>query len=134
MEATFTGQQILELASDKFRKLRLKIVSDGIAIMGENAEGYRHTIYVGGGKADIRVRTDANRLYLMPSNEMEFTISIPELRDNVAGWRNEPSLTDLTPKPVGTISPEIAAIMEQMNRNAIIREQKMLKALGQRQQ
>lgn len=135
MKLAFTGPQDIALPVATYRKVGFTILSGGCAVIAQTAEGDSELIYAGAGKAKVKVSSAAARLLIRPfQKDGAVALDVPELRDIVgeAGWRNEPSLTDLSPKPFGMISPEIQAVMDAMNRNAIIREQAMLRALGRR--
>lgn len=133
MRHMFQGPQDIELASDQLRKLRFTIMSDGCAVFLVDAEG-SELVYAGSGSGNVRVSTSATHMQVRPfRKEGVIRLDIPELRDlDSVNWLNEPGFTDLSPRPYGQISPEIQAVMDQMNRNAIVREQAMLRALQRR--
>lgn len=124
------GAQRLDLASAEPRRLRLQVVSAGVSILCGESEDDAALIYSGSGRAVVRASVSGSRLFILPySKDGLVGLEVPELREAEAGWTHEPSLTDLEPKPFGAISPEIQAIMDRMNRNAIIREQALLRSL-----
>lgn len=128
MRETFTQQTDLSLPFDS-----------GILSMVVTGSG---AIYTGDGelalcgsfsRAKCRIKVLGGLITVVPDEGFCFNLDIPGLRPlDAAGWLNEPSLTDLSPRPYGQISPEIQAVMDQMNRNAIVREQAMLRALQRR--
>lgn len=127
---TMKGEQELDLAAVEPRRLRFTVRSGGCSILCGESKADAMLIYSGSGEATVRASVFGSRLFILPySKDGLVTIDVPELREAVAGWLYEPSLTDLEPKPFGAVSPEIQAIMERMNRNAIIREQALLRAL-----
>ncbi|QXP08681.1 MAG: hypothetical protein [Arizlama microvirus] len=129
-EITISEDGTVQLAAALRRKLSITVVSNGCTI----ADEWGQLLYAGVGKAKIKVNTPTSALLVQVADGGTATLSIPELRTSEPGWTFEPSMTDLEPKQMGAISPEIQAVMDHMNRNAIIREQAMLRALGKRQQ
>lgn len=129
---TFMESGRVHLASADLRRLSFSVVSTGCAVYlsGESASDLQ-LVYAGEGQAVVRLTCEASALWVELSEGGSAVIEVPELRTDIVGWTDEDSLTDLSPRPYGAISPEIKAVMDQMNRNAIIREQAMLRALGQ---
>jgi len=113
---------MLGLATADSRSLVLKVNSTGCVILVGHDPETAEVVYAGSGKAKVKACVEGATLWVKPlGKELVCDIEVPELRHETAGWCNEPSLTDLEPRPYGTISPEIKAILDQMNRNAIIR-------------
>jgi hypothetical protein len=130
---TTRGRQSLDLAATEPRRLSFKVRSAGCSILCGNNEDDAQLIYSGSGTAHVRVTVFGSLLFILPfSKDGLVAVEVPELRDEPVGWTNEASLTDLAPRPFGQISPEVQAAIDQMNRNAIVRELAMLKALRQR--
>lgn len=129
---TMRGEQVLDLAAAEPRKLRFTVTSGGCSILCGNGKDDAALVYSGAGCATVRATVYGSRLFILPySKDGLVSVEVPELREAEPGWTNEPSLTDLEPPPFGAISPEIQAVMERMNRNAIAREQMLLRALRQ---
>lgn len=127
---TMRGEQQLDLAAAEPRKLRFTVTSGGCSILCGHGKDDAVLVYSGSGVATVRAKVYGSRLFILPySKDGLVSVEVPELREDVVGWLDEPSLTDLEPKPFGAVSPEIQAIMDRMNRNAIIREQALLRAL-----
>lgn len=80
----------------------------------------------------VRLEVEDETLCFVPDAGNCLTFDIPSLRQSEPGWVDDGSFTDLSPKPPGQIPYEIQVVINAMNRNAIIREQAMLRALGQR--
>lgn len=127
-----TGPRVIDLAGHWNRRLSLRVMSDGLMIIANQSDGDQVPIYCGAGSGRVKVSGPFVSLSVEPKSKLPWVIQIPELRTDEVGWLNSESYTDLDPKPFGRISPEVQAIMDQMNRNAIIREQAMLRALGNR--
>lgn len=128
-----TSPLMVGLAQSGSRFLSFTVNSSGVAVLVGDTVEDAVIVYAGTGKAKVKALVDGGVLWVKPlGKEMICSIDIPEIRKDEAGWHNEPSLTDLAPRPFGAISPEIRAVIDQMNRNAIIREQAMLRALGSR--
>lgn len=121
----------IKLPRAERRKFRMNVTGP-CAIFG--AGKYGNCIYHGFGSAKVNTVIEGDAILVVPQKGATVTLFIPELRDLTVEWANSESYTDLSPKPFGTISPEIQAIIDKMNRNAIIREQAMLRALGNREQ
>lgn len=121
---------VVPLASGRFRNLSFQVQSTGCVVSLGSSKDTASVVYSGDGWAEVFTSTSATHLFAEGAG---IVLMIPELREHTfAGWSNEPSLTDLEPRPLGAISPEIQAVMDRMNRNAIIREQAMLASLGRR--
>jgi len=130
---TLRGSGRVDLPVTVARTLRLSVMSSGCAIFVGDSLETAEMIYSGSGAAKIKAAIKGGVLLVVAAEKNGFVqLDIPELRAPVVGWTDEPSLTDLAPRPFGAVSPEIKAVIDQMNRNAIIREQAMLRALGQR--
>lgn len=129
-----TGPKVIDLAGEHHRKVRFSIRSSGVVVYGVRADGDLELLYAGSGAAKVRAAGPFKALSIEPSGKLPWQIEVPELRDTSATWTDDVSFTDMEPKPVGQLSPEVRAIMDQMNRNAIAREQAMLRALGRRPQ
>lgn len=123
----------IELAAYGPRKISFRIQTTGATVIAENGDD-RVILFAGAGKAKVSGFITGPSLFVSLSKGNVAHLDIPELRENEAGWMDGPCFTDLNPKPRGTVSPEIQAIMDAMNRNAIIREQAMLRALGRAQE
>lgn len=125
----------VQLPVSEPRKLRFRVFSSGVSIMVGSSADDAVLIYSGMGYARVSEAVEGDQLFLVPWTSQGIArLDIPELRNvdpEAAGWTNEESLTDLSPRPYGMISPEIQAVMDRMNRNAIIREQALLRSLGQ---
>lgn len=129
---TMRGEQVLDLAAAEPRRLRFTVKSGGCSILCGHGKDDAVLVYSGAGEATVRAKVHGSRLFILPYSKDGFvSVEVPELREVEAGWLDEPSLTDLSPRPFGTVSPEIKAVIDQMNRNAIAREQMMLRALRQ---
>ena len=129
---TMKGQQELDLAAVEPRRLSFTVASGGCSILCGNGIDDAALIYSGAGRSRVTASVYGSRLFILPySKDGLVSIEVPELREAEAGWTYEPSLTDLEPRPFGAISPEIQAVMDRMNRNAIVREQALLRALRQ---
>lgn len=127
------GAQVIDLIAAEPRKLSLRVKSSGCSILCGEDEFEASLIYSGVGAARVCGAVEGSRLFVLPyAKDGLVEIDVPELRQADAGWLNEPSLTDLEPRPFGSISPEIQAVIDRMNRNAIIREQALLRSLGAR--
>lgn len=124
------GRHVLDLAAVYRRMLRVNVQSAGVSILCGNDKDDADLIYSGSGSAVVRAMVAGSRLFILPYQENGiWQIEVPELRFVEPGWLREPSLADLNPPPFGQISPEIQAVMDRMNRNAILREQALLRAL-----
>lgn len=125
MRLTFTEAQDFDIPAGLYTAT---LWGSGV-IMDHNQD----VLWIGGGaKKRFTFRASGDYITIAPDNVM--VLDIPALRSlDHDGWINEPSLTDLSPKPFGMVSPEVQAVIDMMNKNAIIREQRMLKALQQRQ-
>ncbi len=130
---TLRGSSAITLPVTVARMLRFSVVSSGCSIyVGQSLEDC-DLVYSGTGAATVKVPVRGNTLLVIADEQnAAVRLDVPETREEEAGWLNEPSLTDLNPRPFGTISPEIKAVMDQMNRNAIAREQALLRSLGNR--
>lgn len=124
------GAQRLDLIAAHPRRLSIKVKSTGCSILCGNSEDDAAVIYTGSGVASVSAAVEGSRLFVLPyAKDGLVDIEVPELREAEAGWLNEPSYTDLSPPPFGAISPEIQAVIDRMNRNAVIREQQLVRAL-----
>lgn len=128
-----TSMLMVPLASSEARFLALNVNSSGVIITVGDDAADAAVVYAGTGRAKVKVLVEGGTLWARPlGKDMVLDLEIPELRWDEGGWLDEPSLTDLQPRPFGGVSPEIKAVMDYMNRNAIIREQAMLRSLGNR--
>lgn len=135
MNVVISSSGTLELPGSGLRTIRFDVVSNGCMIFGE-CYGDRKLLFAGENRKGVKGVIDGRflEIYLSKKDGVA-ALALPELRNPVDGveWFGDESYTDLDPKPFGTISPEIQAVMDRMNRNAIIREQALLRALGQRE-
>lgn len=130
---TLRGSGRVELPVSVARMLSFKVRSAGCQIFVGDSLETAELVYAGSGDASVKAAVSGGAMLIVASEKnAAVRLEIPELRASVVGWTDEPSLTDLSPRPFGAVSPEIRAVMDAMNRNAIIREQAMLRALGQR--
>lgn len=131
MKHIVRGAGRIDLAALGPRRIRLEVLTMGAMIVAGSSLETGDLIFAGEGRHTVKAAIEGGSLFVVPFDKNNPTVlDIPELRGFEAGWTDEPSLTDLSPRPLGAVSPEIQAVMDRMNRNAIIREQAMLRALG----
>lgn len=135
MQVQIDGAGMLDLPVSHKRRLSLRVCGENVAVFWGFGPDDCQIIHVGSGIYKVRAVGAGDKLIVATGNGRGVVwLDVPELRDAEVGWLGTPSLADLSPKPFGQISPEIQAVIDQMNRNAIAREQAMLRSLGRRGQ
>lgn len=133
MRLTLRKNDTVELASSERRRFSMMVETTGCTIIGKR-DGADVLLFAGVGVAQVRGVIEGNEITVTMNNPGITVLDIPELRADFPEWIGGESYTDLEPRPITTIAPEIQAVIERMNRNAIIREQALLRSLGQRDQ
>lgn len=131
------GTAVLAFGDVGARRVTVDFVSTGANIYleteSEDGECSRLLMFSGFGSGSVAFIANASSFLRIDQEDGAHTsVRIPELRAFGAGWRRTASFTDLEPKRPGAVSPEVQAVIDQMNRNAIIRETKLLAALDKR--
>lgn len=126
MKATYIAETEVVLPASGKTWLRLwgegqVFTGDGVLVASGRFSGQK-----------VRLDVEDETLCFVPDAQCFMTADIPSLRQLEPGWIDDGSFTDLSPKPPGQIPYEIQVVINAMNRNAIVREQAMLRALGHR--
>lgn len=128
MRETFTKPTDISLPFDS-GKVSMIVTGSGAIYTGDGELALCGSF----SRAKCRVNVLGGLLTIVPDDGFCFTLDIPALRPvETDAWAGLPSMTDLEPKPFGSVSPEVQAVIDQMNRNALVREQALLRALQQR--
>lgn len=136
--ASVRGSATLDLVDGPSRRVEIDLISEGAALFayiprGEDGELERLLLWCGRGTARVVLAvTGKVVLGLEQDAERVTSVRVPEARSLDVAWRNTPSFTDLDPPKPFTVSPEMEAMIQRMNANAVRREMMLLQALDAR--
>lgn len=119
------------------RRVVVDLVSQGasvfLSMLDKEGETVRLLLWCGQGEASLQfVAADGMQLEVDQDADAVTSVRVPEFRDMSAPWVKSASFADLNPKPRLSVSPEVQAVIDQMNANAIRRETILLQALERR--
>lgn len=119
------------------RRVTVEVITGGcnIFLSSWNGDGEvrRLLVWSGFGRGGFSFVAGSGQALSVSQGEGEHSsLHIPELRSMEVAWRRTASFADMEPKRPGTISAEMQAVIDQMNRNAIRREAIMMQALKNR--
>lgn len=135
---TVIGSAQVDLSDAALRRVSVDLISEGAALfllhaMNGDGEFSRSLVWAGRGSASIGVAVEGPaQLFVSQPEHGATAFRIPELRSLDAPWLRSPSLAELDPPKPFEVSPEIQAVVNKMNQNAIRREMLLLQALDAR--
>lgn len=128
--ATFEGARALPVAGDGPRPLRFEGVTEAASIYVHDDRGIC-LVFSGHGDFEVDIGIVGEGV-VQVEGEGTTSIRIEGVKPRATGWRDGPSIADLEPKTFGTISPEVQAMFEQMQRNMLAREARLIEQLRKR--
>nr|QJB21352.1 MAG: hypothetical protein [Microvirus sp.] len=136
---TVVGSSEVDLPKALLRRVEIDLISEGASIYlasgvdEETGEVSRSLLWCGVGSARVVVAVEGEAKLVVEQQQFFSTaFRIPELRAVDAAWRRTASFADLDPPKPFAVSPEIEAVVNRMNQNAIRREMLLLQALDRR--
>ena len=134
---TVVGTVSVDLPFTGPRRVDVDFVTAGANVFleteGEDGECHRLLMFSGFGSGSVSFFAEGPVAVRIEQDDTSYTsLHIPELRSMSAEWMRTASYADVEPKRPFAISPEMQQAIDLMNRNAVAREMKLLKALEAR--
>lgn len=133
------GGASITLPDAGLRRVQVDLIAEraslflGFVVDPDEGEVGEVLVWSGTGRANLTLSVSgAAEVIVRQDDDAAMAIRIPELRDLSVEWRRTPSFADLEPPKPRTVSPEVQAVMDRMNQNAIRREMLLLQALENR--
>lgn len=112
------GSAILSLPDLGARRLGVSIVTEGASVfVREDGRDVLVACGVGFFDLDVGVVGQADLIVKGFKANLVTSVRLDGVKPRFAGWTGNPSLTDLEPRRMGEVSPEVAAMFQTMQAN-----------------